>query len=54
MVMVVVSAAAVILFSDAYTDRLYGDKRMYFVMLLCAYAVYRIFRIRQLFRRPDV
>jgi hypothetical protein len=45
MVVVVVALAIGILSTDMLSDRLYGNKRIFFVILLLAYAVYRSFRM---------
>ena len=41
MIVLVVSGAVAIMFTDAFSDRLYGSKRIFFVIMLLAYAVYR-------------
>ncbi|MDI1353968.1 MAG: hypothetical protein PSX36_03570 [bacterium] len=45
MILVVVSGAIAFAFTDFMDDRLYGNKRMFFVFLLLSYAVYRGFRL---------
>ena len=50
MILLVLSGAIAVLFTDAFDDRLYGNKRWLFAAMLLAYAVYRGFRIRQLLR----
>ena len=50
MILLVTCGAVAILFTDAFSDRLYGTKRTLFVIMLLAYAAYRVFRIRQLLR----
>lgn len=50
MIIVVVFGAAAILFTDVFSERLYGNKRIVFVILLLAYAVYRFYRIKQLLK----
>jgi hypothetical protein len=45
MVVVVVALAIGILSTDMLSDRLYGNKRIFFVILLLAYAVYRSYRM---------
>lgn len=51
MILLVVSGAVAIMFTGFLEDRLYGNKRVFFVILLLAYAVYRIFRLRQVFKQ---
>jgi|GEM_PF-962965 len=51
MMLVVISAAtALLIFPDALNDRLYGNKRIFFVSLLFAYAIYRGFRVYSLIK----
>ena len=50
MILLVVSGAIAITFTDFLSDRLYGNKRVFFVVLLLAYAVYRVIRMRQIIR----
>ncbi|MBK9285740.1 MAG: hypothetical protein IPM51_15695 [Sphingobacteriaceae bacterium] len=45
MVLLVISGAIAIVFTDFLSERLYGNKRTIFVFILLAYAVYRSFRI---------
>lgn len=46
MVLVLVSAAIfLIAVPDALSDRLYGNKRVFFIGLLLAYSIYRGFRV---------
>ena len=45
MILVVVSLAFAVAFTDFMDDRLYGNKRVFFVVLLFTYAVYRGFRL---------
>jgi hypothetical protein len=47
MILVVLTGAIAITVTDFMDDRLYGAKRVFFVILLLAYAIYRIFRLRQ-------
>jgi hypothetical protein len=53
MILVVVAGAIAILFTNAFDDRLYGNKRIFFVVLLLSYAVYRVFRVKQLLKNRD-
>ena len=53
MVVLVVGLAAAVLFTDLLDDRLYGAKRTGFVILMISYAIYRVFRLRQLLRRVE-
>ena len=50
MILLVTGGAIAIMFTNAFDDRLYGTKRILFVIMLLAYAIYRGFRIRQLLR----
>ena len=50
MIILVTGGAIAILFTDAFSDRLYGTKRIFFVVMLLAYGVYRVFRIRQMLK----
>lgn len=51
MILLVVSGAFAFAFTDFMDDKLFGNKRIFFVCLLLAYAVYRIFRLRQLLKQ---
>jgi hypothetical protein len=51
--LLVVSGAMAITFTDFLSDRLYGNKRVFFVVLLLAYAIYRGFRIYQIMKQKD-
>jgi hypothetical protein len=53
MIMLLIVGAVVILLTNVLDDRLYGNKRYFFVGLLLAYAVYRGFRVKQLFRETN-
>jgi hypothetical protein len=53
MVVVVTGLATAVLFTDFMSDRLFGNKRIFFIVLLYAYAVYRGYRVYAYFRRPD-
>ena len=45
MILVVVSLALSVAFTGFLDDRLYGNKRLFFVFLLLSYAIYRGFRL---------
>jgi len=51
MILLVTSGAFAFAFTDFMDDKLFGPKRIFFVFLLLAYAIYRIFRLRQLLRQ---
>jgi hypothetical protein len=51
MILVLVSGAAAITFTDVMSERLYGPKRIFFILLLLSYSVYRGFRIYYLLKR---
>src|SRR5436190_22741311 len=54
MILAVAFLAATVLFTNVLDDRLYGNKRTIFVVILLAYAAYRGFRLYQVLkRRPD-
>jgi len=48
MILLVTAGAGAFAFTDFMDDKLYGNKRIFFVLLLLAYAVYRGFRLKQL------
>lgn len=48
MILLVTAGAVAFAFTDFMDDKLYGNKRIFFVVLLLAYAVYRGFRLKQL------
>ena len=50
MVVVVVVLAIGVLTTDMLSDRLYGNKRIIFVVMLLAYAVYRSYRMYLYFK----
>jgi len=50
MILLVLAGAFAFAFTDFMDYRLYGRKRFFFVLLLLAYGVYRIFRLRQLLK----
>jgi hypothetical protein len=52
MILVVLTGAITLGFTDLFTDRLYGNKRIGFIFILIAYAIYRSFRIYLLIRKP--
>jgi hypothetical protein len=47
MILAVTSGAVILTFTDAMSDRLFGAKRIGFICVLLAYAVYRGFRVYQ-------
>ncbi len=47
MILLVVSGAIAITFTDFMSDRLFGTKRIVFIFILLGYAVYRGFRMYQ-------
>lgn len=51
MILVVLSGATAFAFTDVMNDKLYGSKRIFFVVLLVAYAVYRFFRLKQVLKQ---
>lgn len=51
MILIVTAGAIAFAFTDFMDDRLYGTKRLFFVLLLLAYAVYRVFRLRQMLKQ---
>lgn len=51
MILLVVSGAVAFAFTDFMDDKLFGNKRVFFVFLLLGYAVYRGFRLRQLLKQ---
>lgn len=51
MVLVLACAAlSLLIFPDALSERLYGSKRAFFIVLLFAYCVYRGFRVYTLYK----
>ncbi len=50
MILMVVSGALAVSFTDFMSDRLFGTKRIFFVVLLLAYAIYRGFRLYAFFK----
>ena len=50
MVLVVITGALVFVFTDFYSDRLYGSKRTIFIVVLFSYALYRGWRIYALLK----
>lgn len=50
MILIVVTGAIAVSFTDFMSDRLFGTKRVFFVILLLAYAVYRGFRLYAFFK----
>lgn len=53
MILLVVAGAFAFAFTDFMDDRLFGPKRIFFVVLLLAYGIYRIFRLRQLLKQNN-
>ena len=53
MILLVLGGAVAVMFTEAFSDRLYGTKRVFFVIMLLGYAVYRGFRLRQLLRTSN-
>lgn len=53
MILVVTGLALAVMFTDILDDRLYGNKRIFFVVLLLAYAVYRAYRLYQVKKLND-
>jgi len=53
MILLVVAGAIAFAFTNFMDDRLFGPKRIFFVVLLLAYAAYRIFRLRQLLKQHN-
>ena len=53
MVLLVLTGAVAFAFTDFMDDKLFGPKRIFFVVLLLAYAVYRIFRLRSLLKQNN-
>lgn len=51
MILIVMAGAVAITFTDLLSDRLYGKKRVFFVILLVAYAIYRGFRLYYLYKQ---
>ncbi len=47
MIVIVLAGAIAVSFTDFMIDRLYGTKRIFFVVLMLAYAIYRGVRIYQ-------
>lgn len=50
MVLVLLAGSVAILFTDFMSDRLQGQRRIFFVVLLLAYCVYRSYRIYQVIK----
>lgn len=51
MVLVLLTAACVFAFTDYMSDTLFGQKRLFFVILLVAYSIYRSIRIYQVLKQ---
>ena len=50
MILFVLTGAVVITFTDVMSDRLHGTKRIAFIFVLIAYAIYRSFRVYQVYK----
>ena len=50
MIVLVLGGAVAITFTDFMSDRLFGTKRVVFIFILLAYAVYRGFRMYQTYK----
>ncbi len=50
MIALIAMAAVAFAFTDIMSDRLFGNKRAIFVLVLGLYAVYRTFRLKQLLK----
>jgi len=53
MIVLVVAGAIVFSVTDYMDDRLYGQKRVLFIVILLAYAVYRVFRLMPLIKQKE-
>ena len=53
MILVLVTAAVAITFTDVFEDRLYGKKRVFFIILILAYSVYRGFRLYNIYKKNN-
>ena len=53
MVVIVVFLGSLVAFTDFMTDRLFGNKRTFFIGLMFAYACYRSYRIYQLYKQKQ-
>ena len=51
MIIIVLLGAATFLFTDFMIDRLFGGKRIGFIIMLFAYAIYRSFRLYHTVKR---
>ncbi len=51
MVLLVFSGAFAFAFTDLMADRLFGSKRIWFIVILVAYGIYRSFRLYQVFKQ---
>lgn len=54
MIVLVVSGAFAIAFTDFMDDRLYGNKRVFFVFLLLSYGIYRGFRLYSIIKKEPI
>lgn len=50
MILLVFSGAFAFAFTNFMDDRLFGQKRIFFIVILLAYGVYRCFRLYQAFK----
>jgi uncharacterized membrane protein (DUF373 family) len=50
MIILVISGAVLLTFTDLMSDKLFGTKRTVFIFILIAYGVYRSFRLYHLFK----
>ena len=47
MILLVIAGAIAFTITDFMDDKLFGLKRIFFILILIAYAIYRIVRLRQ-------
>jgi len=53
MIFLVLVGSIIFSFTDYMDDRLYGQKRVFFVVILVAYAIYRVFRLMPLLKKNN-
>lgn len=53
MITLTIAGAFAFAFTDFMDERLFGRKRVYFVILLVLYSIYRIFRLYQLSKKTN-
>ncbi|MBX3164975.1 MAG: hypothetical protein KF900_10890 [Bacteroidetes bacterium] len=53
MIVLVTSGAFAFTFTNFMDDRLFGTKRVVFILILIAYAIYRGFRLYHLIKNSD-